>query len=419
MPEVQVPSRTIDVIRDFNRFYTRVIGLLDRYLVQSAFNLAEARVMYEISQHDGILAGDILDILGLDKGYLSRILDRFTREKLIQKTKSVLDARAIHIFLTAKGWQAFQSLDWAASKQIKDMLGDLDEDQHKELISAMTQIKTILSASKTLTSPPKKIGSPTFGPQLMMSGNQAGTSAAATGLADTAAANTGAAGANTGAAGANAGAGGANAGAGPGPKSRSTKKPQSDKDLETIMAAGITREDGMALTDQLNIEDIHIRTELKPGDLGYLVYLHGHLYGIEYQYGVGFESYVAQGIHEFYQQYDPVKDRVWMCEHRGRIIGSLVLMHRGEHTAQLRYFILEPGYRNLGLGKRLMLLFMDHLKKAGYTKAYLWTTEELSRAAALYRKNGFYLAETKLNSSFGSLVVEQRYDLTMRFAKLR
>jgi DNA-binding MarR family transcriptional regulator/ribosomal protein S18 acetylase RimI-like enzyme len=383
MPEVQTPSRTIDVTRDFNRFYTRVIGLLDRYLVQSAFNLAEARVMYEISQHDGILAGDILDILGLDKGYLSRILDRFSREKLIQKSKSVLDARAIHIFLTAKGWQAFQSLDWAASKQIKDMIGDLGEEQQKELISAMTQIKAILSASKTLTNPPKKMGSPTFGPQLMMSGTQAGVSEAS------------------------------------GAKSRSSKKPQSDKDLEVIMAAGVTREDGMALTDQINIEDIHIRTELKPGDLGYLVYLHGHLYGIEYQYGVGFESYVAQGIHEFYQQYDPVKDRVWMCEHRGRIVGSLVLMHRGEHTAQLRYFILEPGYRNLGLGKRLMLLFMDHLKKAGYTKAYLWTTEELSRAAALYRKNGFYLAETKLNSTFGSLVVEQRYDLTMRFAQLR
>jgi peptidyl-dipeptidase Dcp len=385
----EATNQSIADFRDFNRFYTRVIGLLDRYLLQSSFNLGEARVMYEISQQDGILVGDILDSLGMDKGYLSRILDRFNREKLIQKTKSILDARAIHIFLTAKGQQAFQTLDWTANKQIKDMIADMDSAQVKELITHMTQIKAILSTSKTLSSPPRRTGNTSFGPKLEMSGKNAG---AGTGSAIT---------------------------QGASKATRSTKKPQSDPDLEALLAAGITTEDGLALTDKLDIGDISIRTDLRPGDLGYLVYLHGHLYGIEYQYGIGFESYVAQGIHEFYQQYDPVRDRVWICEHRGKIVGSLVLMHRKEDTAQLRYFIVEPGYRKLGLGKRLMLLFMEHLKKGGYAKAYLWTTEELSRASALYRKNGFYLTETKINSSFGSLVVEQRYDLTMRFANLR
>ncbi len=416
----EVSHQTISVFRDYNRFYTRVIGLLDRYLLQSAFNLGEARVMYEISQQDGLLIGDIQETLGMDKGYLSRILDRFRRERLIQKTKSILDARATHVFLTAKGRQVFQTLDWAANKQIKDMIADLSEEQIKELITHMTKMQAILSTAKVLTNPPKKMGTPTFRASLMMTGNNAGSTA----IDNRGAVVSGPGGADAGDRGANGQDAGGNGASRPGQGapakvSRPSKKNPINQDPVPLLGGNITTEDGFALTNKLDMEDITIRTELRSGDLGYLVYLHGHLYGIEYQYGIGFESYVAQGIHEFYQQYDPVKDRVWICEHRGRIVGSLVLMHRKADTAQLRYFIVEPGYRKLGLGKRLMLLFMDHLKKAGYAKAYLWTTEDLSRASALYRKNGFYLTETKLNSSFGSMVVEQRYDLTMRFANLR
>jgi GNAT superfamily N-acetyltransferase len=163
-------------------------------------------------------------------------------------------------------------------------------------------------------------------------------------------------------------------------------------------------------------QTITIRTELRPGVLGYLIYLHGRLYGIECQYGIRFEIYVAQGICEFYQQYDPQKDRVWICEDGDRIVGFMLLMHREKNTAQLRYFILEPDYRGIGLGKRLMMLYMKHLRDEGYQHSYLWTTSELGIAAALYTRHGFRLTEEKRSEAFGKPLYEQRYDLDERTA---
>lgn len=158
-------------------------------------------------------------------------------------------------------------------------------------------------------------------------------------------------------------------------------------------------------------QNISIRTELKPGDLGFVVYRHGKLYAQENGYGIAFEAYVAQGLAEFYHSYDAEKDCVWICETEDKIIGFLLLMHRKETTAQLRYFYLEPEYRGIGLGNRLMRLFMDFLKEKGYRSAYLWTTNEQSAAAALYRRYGFELTEEKESNEFGKPLIEQRFDL--------
>jgi N-acetylglutamate synthase-like GNAT family acetyltransferase len=162
----------------------------------------------------------------------------------------------------------------------------------------------------------------------------------------------------------------------------------------------------------IQLGDINIRTELRPGDIGYVIYLHGYLYKKEYNYGIEFETYVALGLYEFYRQYDPQKDRAWICEHENKIIGFLLLMHRGE-TAQLRYFILEPGYRGIGLGNKLMNLYMDYLKDRQYKSSYLWTTDELPASAHLYKKYGFKLTEEKHSNAFGKQVKEQRYDLVL------
>jgi peptidyl-dipeptidase Dcp len=161
---------------------------------------------------------------------------------------------------------------------------------------------------------------------------------------------------------------------------------------------------------KITLNDINIRTELQPGDLGYVIHMHGRLYGGEYNYGIGFESYVAYGLHEFYEKYDPRQDRVWICEHKGRMIGFLALMNRGEE-AQLRYFILEPEYRGIGLGKRLMELYMEFLNQCGYKSSYLLTTHELYSAAALYKRHGFKLVEEKETNFFGKPLKEQRYEL--------
>lgn len=181
-----------------------------------------------------------------------------------------------------------------------------------------------------------------------------------------------------------------------------------------IQEANITfRHNFFTMAPVLHSDDIYIRTTLQPGDIGYVTYLHGSLYSREYNYGIAFEAYVAEGLAACCKQYDTAKDRVWVCEHEGKIIGFLLLMNRAQ-AAQLRYFILHPDYRGIGLGKKLMQLYMEFLREAGYASSYLWTTSELPAAASLYKQFGFVLVEEKpAHEPFGKPVIEQRYELKL------
>lgn len=160
------------------------------------------------------------------------------------------------------------------------------------------------------------------------------------------------------------------------------------------------------------MSSVNIRTDLQAGDLGYITYLHGLLYSREYGYAIAFESYVAKGLHEFYTAYNPLRNRIWIVEENNKIVGSLLLMDRGEE-AQLRYFLIDPEYRGQGLGKKMMELFMDFLKDCNYSSCYLWTTHELEGAASLYKRYGFILSEEKLSHAFGKELMEQKYVLTL------
>ena len=166
------------------------------------------------------------------------------------------------------------------------------------------------------------------------------------------------------------------------------------------------------MKNKVLLEAVSIRTELQPGDIGYVIHMHGALYSREHNYGIQFEAYVAKGLCEFYEKYHPKRDRVWICEHNNKMIGFLLLMDRGE-SAQLRYFLIEPEYRGIGLGSKLMNLYMDSLRECGYRKSYLWTTHELETAAFLYKRLGFQLTEEKESASFGKPLREQRYDLVL------
>lgn len=159
------------------------------------------------------------------------------------------------------------------------------------------------------------------------------------------------------------------------------------------------------------LDDISIRTDLRPGDIGHIVHLHGKLYKDEYDYGIEFESYVAEGLSEFFKSYDPNTNRAWICEHDDKIVGFMLLMNRGT-AAQLRYFLIIPDYRGIGLGQRLMELYKEYMLGCGYTSSYLWTTSDLTAAAGLYKKFGFQLTEEKESDSFGKkTVVMQKYEL--------
>ena len=178
--------------------------------------------------------------------------------------------------------------------------------------------------------------------------------------------------------------------------------------------------------NKVSLNDISIRTEFRPGDIGYVTYMHGALYHKEYGYTLQFENYVAKGLCEFYEKYDPARNRIWACECKrsnpvdkrsspvdnDRMIGFLLLMDRGK-AAQLRYFLIAPEYRGIGLGSKLMNLYMDFLHECGYKESYLWTTHELSTAAFLYKRLGFRLTEEKASTAFGKPLTEQRYDLIL------
>ena len=160
---------------------------------------------------------------------------------------------------------------------------------------------------------------------------------------------------------------------------------------------------------KIALNDISIRTTLKAGDLGYITYLHGSMYSSEYGYGISFEAYVGKTLAEFYEQFNPANNRIWICEHQGKIVGCIALMNRGDE-AQLRYFLVLPEYRGIGLGKKLMSMWMDFMRGCNYRRCYLMTTDGLPAAASLYSSHGFKLTEEIPSTAFGKTLVELRYD---------
>ena len=162
----------------------------------------------------------------------------------------------------------------------------------------------------------------------------------------------------------------------------------------------------------IELSAIQIRNTLQPGDLGYVAYIHGDLYARECGYGLSFEAYVLEGLKDFAHQYDADQDKVWVCEHQGKIIGFLAAQHR-DVQVQLRYFIFQPEYRGIGLGKKLMEEFIGFIQQRGFQRAYLWTTEEQHAAIALYSRFGFTLTEEKQSDTFNKPLIERRYDLTL------
>jgi DNA-binding MarR family transcriptional regulator/N-acetylglutamate synthase-like GNAT family acetyltransferase len=131
-------------IRAFSRFYTRKLGVLDQHLLKSPFSLSEARVLYELAHRDDASAKEIGLTLGLDAGYLSRILQNFDAQGLIRRTPLPSDRRHQQLGLTAKGRQAFARLDRSSEREVAAMIGELGEHARSRLIQAMQRIEDIL-----------------------------------------------------------------------------------------------------------------------------------------------------------------------------------------------------------------------------------------------------------------------------------
>jgi len=145
-------AQDVDTVRRFNRFYTRRIGVLQEKLLHSQFSLTEGRVLYEIGYHGDTgaprdtapTAAEIAKILGLDGGYLSRILQRFARRRLISRTTSKADARHAHLALTARGHAALAPLQQLARDEVAVMLRHLSPGDRARVIDAMRLIRQSL-----------------------------------------------------------------------------------------------------------------------------------------------------------------------------------------------------------------------------------------------------------------------------------
>ena len=298
-------ARRIAQVRHFNRFYTRQIGVLHEHLLDSPFSLTEVRVLYELAHRRGLTAVALSKELGLDPGYLSRMLRNFERKGLVARAASRADARQSLLALTAKGRAAFRPLDRRSDREVASMLHTLTTTAQSHLLHAMTHVERALSPA-----------------------------------------------------------------------------PQA-----------------------------HVPYTLRshrPGDMGWIVYRHGALYSEEYGYDERFEALVAGIVAHFIQNLDPERERCWIAEREGEILGCIFLVRKSQTVCKLRLLLVEPAARGLGLGRRLVRECIAFARKAGYRKMMLWTQSELHAARHLYQQAGFTLVERLPHNSWGrkSLIAE-------------
>lgn len=136
-------EKQVNAVRAFNRFYTRRIGVLDG-MASSPFSLAEARVLYELANRQQSTATDIRKELGLDAGYLSRMLRDFDRRKFVRRERSETDERQRFLSLTSKGRSAFAPLDARSNRDVAAMLEDLSSTERKQLVDSVETVRRLL-----------------------------------------------------------------------------------------------------------------------------------------------------------------------------------------------------------------------------------------------------------------------------------
>ncbi len=303
-------SQRAEAVRRFNRFYTQQIGVLQEGLLSSPFSLTEGRVIYELAHHETTTATELGNELGLDAGYLSRILGEFKQRGLIDKKPSKEDGRQSLLWLTEQGQQAFAMLNARSHHEIEAMLSGLPTGDQKRLLQAMLSIEKLLDA-------------------------------------------------------------------------------QPEHSLPYLLR-------------------MH-----QPGDMGWVVYRHGVLYAEEYGWDEHFEALVAEIVANFIQNFDAKKERCWIAEMDGEIVGSVFLVIKSEQVAKLRLLLVEPKARGMGIGTRLVDECIRFARRVGYQKITLWTNSVLSAARHIYEKAGFRLVEQDAHHSFGHDLVGETWELEL------
>jgi DNA-binding MarR family transcriptional regulator/N-acetylglutamate synthase-like GNAT family acetyltransferase len=300
----------VGAVRRFNRFFTRRIGVLREGLLHSPYSLTEARILFEIANGEDLTASDLARELGLDPGYLSRILARLDQQGLIDKVRSADDGRRRLLALTQQGEQAFAPLDSRSREEVSEMLGGLSAADRRRLLESMRIIESVLQKSFKYSEP------------FVLRAHEA-------------------------------------------------------------------------------------------GDMGWIVHRHGVLYAREYGWDERFEALVARIVADFVDNFDPAKERCWIAEMRGDIVGCVFVVNGGDAVAKLRLLLVESEARGLGLGTRLVEECIRFARDCGYEKITLWTNSVLHAARHIYEEHGFQLVEEEEHHSFGHDLVGQNWELEL------
>lgn len=301
----------VAAVRRFNRFYTQKIGALGEGHLASPFSLTEVRVLYELAHRRDPTAADVRRALGLDAGYLSRILRRFAQQGLVRRSRSASDGRHVHLQLTKKGARAFVPLDARAGAAVASLLRPLPAKRQETLLNAMRRVQALLDEAS-----------------------------------------------------------------------------RSDQPHVTLRAH-------------------------RPGDMGWIIHRHGELYYQEYGFDETFEALVAEIAAKFIREFDSERERCWIAEVNGDIVGSVFLVRESSDVAKLRLLLVEPNARGLGIGKRLVhecTLFARHV---GYTRITLWTQSILDAARSIYVREGYKLVREEPHHSFGCDLIAQTWELEL------
>jgi DNA-binding MarR family transcriptional regulator/GNAT superfamily N-acetyltransferase len=303
-------SDPVAAVRQFTRFYTNRLGVLRESLLGSPFSLTEARVLYELAKRSEPTARDLVADLGLDAGYLSRILKRFERAGLLERQRSASDGRRALLALTAAGRAGFARLDEASRREVQGVLSGLSDGERARLVEAMRTVERLLGAPA-------------------------------------------------------------------GPGLPYTLRPH------------------------------------RPGDMGFIVHRHGALYAQEYGWDETFEALVAEIAAGFIKDFDPKRERCWIAEKEGEIVGSVLLVRQSDEVAKLRLLYVEPKARGLGIGRRFVEECIRFARAAGYRRLTLWTNDVLHAARSIYGKAGFTLVRSEPHHSFGQDLVGEFWEMEL------
>lgn len=144
-----------------------------------------------------------------------------------------------------------------------------------------------------------------------------------------------------------------------------------------------------------------------------MIQLHGSLYAREYGWDEQFEALVAEIAAKFLRRYDPARERCWIAEMDGQVVGSVFLVKQSKRVAKLRLLLVDPRARGLGIGGRLVSECISFARQAGYRKMTLWTNSILDAARHIYSNAGFRKVGEEAHHDFGRDLVSETWELRL------